>query len=166
MTDIFSTERNAIGGDLSWRVVFCDPEPLDPACSGWRERLFHAVLHILTPGFRHCFLMRAVRMEAGKTAGWLIVNPNAARLDIFEVTDGDGGGNGGSGYGAYLDRLTLTGRVHTLDLPQRYPEALALRPWFSCVEVVKHVTGMKPPFWVVTPWQLYRWIRAQEAEAA
>ena len=160
MTDIAGaevdrTDQDEMGRGHSWRVVFCDPEPLDPACSGWRERLFHAVLLVLKPGFRHCFLMRALRLGAGSPAGWLIVNPNAARLDIFEVADGEGGG-----YGAYVDGLARSGAVHVLDLPQRYPATLALRPWFSCVEVVKHATGLKPPFWVLTPRQLYRWARA------
>lgn len=154
MTDIFKPDDEGTVPGPSWRVVFCDPEPLDPACSGWRERFFHAVLHILKPGFRHCFLMRALRFETGGEAGWLIVNPNSARLDIVEVADG------GSGYGAYVDRLARSGMVHVLDLPQRHPETLALRPWFSCVEVVKHVTGIKPPCWVVTPRQLYRWVQA------
>lgn len=154
MPDIFKADKDGSVPGPSWRVVFCDPEPLDKARSGWRERLFHAGLQILTPGFRHCFLMRALRVETGGRAGWLIVNPNTARLDIFEVTDG------GGGYGAYVDRLARAGTVRVLDLPQRYPETLALRPWFSCVEVVKHVTGIKPPFWVLTPRQLYRWVRA------
>ncbi|RVU39013.1 hypothetical protein EOI86_07080 [Hwanghaeella grinnelliae] len=157
MTDVLEADCTDTVAGHSWRVVFCDPEPLDPACASWRERAFNAVLKILAPGFRHCFLMRALRTGRGDTAGWLIVNPNAARLDIFEVSDGDGGDRG---YGTYIDRLARSGAVHVLDLPQRYPAAVTLRPWFSCVEVVKHTTGVKPPFWVVTPRQLYRWIRA------
>ena len=142
-----------------WRIVFCDPEPLDAATATWRDRLFDRLLRLLEPGFRHCFLMRRFGAEAGRPAGWLVVNPNSARLDIFETADA----GGGAGYGAYVDGLRRTGRVHVLDVPQQYPSALALRPWFSCVEVVKHATGLKPPPWVVTPRQLYRWGRRNGA---
>lgn len=146
-----------------WRLVFCDPEPIDGDSASCRERLFDRVLRLLKPGFRHCFLMRRMTAERGAPSGWLVVNPHAARMDILEVVD-DGDGVGG--YGAYVDHLARAGRVSVLKVPQRYPATLALRPWFSCVEVVKHVTGLKPPVWVVTPWQLYRWIGRAGIKAA
>ncbi len=156
MTDLFDRQGSGETDGLSWRLVFCDPEPLDAGSNGWRERLFHRLLCLMKPGFRHCFLMRRSTADADGPGGWLIVNPHAARLDIFEVADTAGRE---SGYGAYLDRLARAGRVHVLDVPQLYPSSLALRPWFSCVEVVKHVTGLKPPGWVITPGQLYGWVR-------
>jgi len=156
MTDPFDKQDPREAEALSWRVVFCDPEPVDPDRDGWWERLFHRLLCLLKPGFRHCFLMRRLTADAGGSGGWLIVNPHSARLDILEVADT---GSGENGYGAHVAHLAGTGRVHVLDVPQLYPSSLALRPWFSCVEVVKHVTGLKPPRWVVTPGQLYDWVR-------
>ena len=152
MTDRFETEGSVACAALSWRIIFCDPEPLDPETCGWRERAFYRSLHLLKPGFRHCFLMRPLAADDG---GWLIVNPNSARMDVFEVLDN---GDGTSGYAAYVNRLARAGKVRVLDVPQLYPAGLVLRPWFSCVEVVKHATGLRPPVWVLTPWQLYRWI--------
>lgn len=156
MIETVNTVANPSNTEIQWRLVFCDPEPLDGLQDRWAERLFYHLLGVLKPGFRHCFLMRRIdRPEIGSGKEWLIVNPHGARLDIFTAEDG---GPGDVGYGAYIDGLVRSGTVRVLDLPQLYPDGLALRPWFSCVEVVKHATGLRPPFWVLTPWQLYRWL--------
>ena len=159
MTDMAGLDGFAAAGEPVWRVVFCDPEPLDAETCGRCARLFDAALRLLAPGCRHCFLMRRL---AGAGRRWRIVKPHSARLDIFELREeGDDDPMAEArGYAAYIDRLARSGAVRCRDIPQAYPSSIALRPWFSCVEVVKHATGIKPPFWVVTPRQLYRWLGA------
>ncbi len=96
-------------------------------------------LHLLRPGFRHCFV--AVR----GTAGWLLLDPLSHRIALGLLpADTDPAAH----YRA-LGHILLTVPVA---VPPRRPAPFAP---FTCVEAVKRVLGLHDRF-VWTPWQLYR----------
>lgn len=101
-----------------------------------------AWLRLLSPGFRHCFVL----VEA--PGGWICVNPLAHRTSVelwpaLELED-------------LLRRLRdcdgLTVTVTTAELPPRRAAPIGV---FSCVEAVKRIVGLHDR-WVLTPRQLHR----------
>lgn len=103
-------------------------------------------LRWLRPGFRHCFLV----IEAD--GGCVVCDPLANRMVISHVG------------GATLDRMRrhCWQRGYTVleaGIGEVWSgEAALLRP-FTCVEFVKRTLGVRAPA-VLTPWQLYRLLRA------
>lgn len=129
----------------SWIAVFCDPDPL-PATASRKDRLLYwALTTFLRPGFRHVFLLR----PAHGFAGWVVVNPNSACLDVLEVVGDD-----------YMDLIVAqvrAGRATTVTVQAVRPTTWRPRLLFSCVSTVKHVLGIAGP--ATTPWQLYLSLR-------
>ena len=109
-------------------------------------------LRWLRPGFRHCF----VALDDG--AAWLTVDPLLHRLEVRA-----------SGLPSSFD---LASEYRRMDLavlemaPHPVPLRRAPLGLFTCVETVKRLLGIRAP-WVITPWQLYRFIaRRNQASAA
>lgn len=96
-------------------------------------------LHLLRPGFRHCFVL--VRIDSG----WLLLDPLSHRIALALLP---AGADPAAHYRA-LGHVTLTVPVA---LPPRRPAPFAP---FTCVEAVKRVLGLHDRF-VLTPWQLFR----------
>ena len=101
-------------------------------------------LRALRPGFRHCFV--AVRDEPF----WVVLDPLSHHTLVRVETEDDLA----SGY----RRLGITVVATRLRSPPPRPA-----PWrpYTCVEAVKRVLGIHAP-WVLTPWQLYLWLRSEE----
>ncbi|MBI3443836.1 MAG: hypothetical protein HY055_00325 [Magnetospirillum sp.] len=106
-----------------------------------------AWLRLLRRGFRHCFVVVETQ------AGWLCLNPLAHRtaLDLwplaleFDVA------------GWLRDQGLIVVEARLIQPPRRQaPVSL-----YSCVEAVKRVLGIHAA-WVVTPWQLYRYLTNAE----
>ncbi|MDO8606942.1 MAG: hypothetical protein Q7R40_10430 [Phaeospirillum sp.] len=111
------------------------------AFSGHADQMW---LRLLRPGFRHCFLV------LGSRGGWLCLNPLAHRMDIMVLPV-----EAGFDVSEWYRTQGLTVIEARLSTP---PERAA--PWrpLTCVEVVKRVLGISA--WnIVTPWQLYRYIK-------
>lgn len=138
-----------------WIILFCDPDPLTGG-EGWRERLLYRMLGWLRPGFRHCWAMR----RADAFAGWVVVNPTSARLDIFDVCDGEViecGDRTFTGYDAFLDDSVARGILTHVQATEQPGKHWRPRGLFSCVVAIKHLLGVEAP-WVMTPWQLYQYL--------
>lgn len=109
-------------------------------------------LRWLRPGFRHCF----VALDDG--AAWLTVDPLLHRLEVRA-----------SGLPSDFD-LASAYRQMDLAVLEMAPHPVPLRRaplgLFTCVETAKRLLGIRAP-WVITPWQLYRFIaRGNRAPAA
>lgn len=102
-------------------------------------------LRWLKPGYRHCF----VAIDDGNA--WLTVDPLLHRLEIRA-----------SGLPSSFD-LAAEYRRLDLDVVEVAPAAVPLRraPFgpFTCVEAAKRLLGIRAR-WVLTPWQLRRWLLA------
>jgi|GEM_PF-1340755 hypothetical protein len=105
-----------------------------------------ALLRILKPGFRHCFVV------VGGRYGWIFLNPllhytELEWIDGFDPSDVEA-------LTAFYRRLGYT----VLETVPTCPPRRALVPTpYSCVEAVKRVLGIRAG-WVLTPWQLYRYL--------
>ncbi len=101
-------------------------------------------LRLLRPGFRHCFAV----IRQGPF--WVVIDPmshhtlvrveSCPELMEFYVSRG------------------ITVVATRLRPPPRRPA-----PWrpHTCVEVVKRLLGLRAP-WVLTPWQLHKFLENQE----
>lgn len=102
-------------------------------------------LKILRKGFRHCFVI----LHDGEK--WLSVDPLAHRLEIqVQSVPAD------FDLPRWLEErghIAIRAKLHE---PQKI---LPLMP-LTCVEVVKRVLGVRSRL-VITPWQLYRHLRAE-----
>jgi hypothetical protein len=125
-----------------------------PRAGGWTRALVvfsgHARLwwlRALRPGFRHCFVV------LGSPAGWVSVDPLAHCTDVA-VLPVDG---------AYDMAGWLRGRGYTVVETRLRPVPLTPAPWrpATCVETVKRILGVRAG-WVLTPWQLFRFLVAEE----
>jgi len=108
-------------------------------------------LRWLRPGFRHCF----VALDDG--AAWLTVDPLLHRLEVRA-----------SGLPSDFD---LASEYRRMDLavlevaPHPVPLRRAPLGLFTCVETAKRLLGIRAS-WVITPWQLYRFIARQNQASA
>ena len=125
---------------------------------GWAEPLYARALVVfsgrtgmrclrwLKPGYRHCFVAVDDGIE------WLTVDPLLHRLEIRA-----------SGLPSSFD-LAAAYRGMSLDVIEIVPAAVPLRRaplgLFTCVETAKRVLGIRAR-WVLTPWQLQRWLRTR-----
>lgn len=102
-------------------------------------------LKLLRYGFRHCFVI----LHDGEK--WLSIDPLAHRMQIqvhHVPSDFD--------LPRWLEErghIAIRAKIH--DEPKMSP----IMP-LTCVEVVKRVLGVRNRF-VLTPWQLYRYLRAE-----
>ncbi len=107
-------------------------------------------LRWLKPGYRHCFVAVDDGIE------WLTVDPLLHRLEIRA-----------SGLPSAFD-LAAEYRRLALDVIDVVPAAVPVRRaplgLFTCVETVKRLLGIRAR-WVLTPWQLRRWLLAASAAA-
>ncbi len=100
-------------------------------------------LRWLRPGFRHCF----VAVDDG--VEWLTVDPLLHRLEVRA-----------SGLPSNID---LAGEYRRMDMvvvevvPEPVPLRRAPLGIFTCVETAKRLLGIRAR-WVLTPWQLYRFV--------
>ncbi len=105
-------------------------------------------LRWLKPGYRHCFVAVDDGIE------WLTVDPLLHRLEIRA-----------SGLPSAFD-LAAEYRRLALDVIEVAPAAVPLRRaplgLFTCVETAKRLLGIRAR-WVLTPWQLRRWLLAAAA---
>lgn len=102
-------------------------------------------LRVLRPGFRHCFVI----LHDGRR--WLSVDPLAGRMEIQSLDVA-----GEFDLPRWLEEqghIAIRAKIH------EHRKLMPLMP-LTCVEVVKRVLGIKARS-VITPWQLYRHIRAQ-----
>ncbi|MEX1306346.1 MAG: hypothetical protein WD489_09300 [Rhodovibrionaceae bacterium] len=110
-----------------------------------------AWLRLLKPGYRHCFLLRRV------ASGWLLYDPRSdmTELALWPACSAED-----------LSKILRNKgyRVVSGNLPaaSRHPAPLAA---FTCVEAVKRALGIRKR-WILTPWQLYRYLTAQAGGAA
>lgn len=108
-------------------------------------------LRWLRPGYRHCFVAVDDGIE------WLTVDPLLHRLEIRA-----------SGLPSAFD-LAAEYRRLALDVIEVAPAAVPLRRaplgLFTCVETAKRLLGIRAR-WVLTPWQLRRWLLAAAARMA
>ncbi len=126
----------------TWLLIFCDLDPLKPD-DGWRDRWLHGFLnHFLKPSFRHVFAMR----RAHGFGGWLVINPNAANIDVLELQ--------GDNYVNAVIEDSKKGLCHIVTIQGHRPSTWRPRGLFSCVAVITHLVGATGFF--LTPWQLYQ----------
>lgn len=129
MTLLLSHKEHAADDDETALVVFAD--------SSLR------CLKVLRRGFRHCFV------AVLQATGWIIVDPLSHQTDLRSVQ------------GVSLLEMAAWYRCHGLCVVETRvrPAPLRLAPLglYTCVEVVKRVLGIHAR-WVVTPWQLYRFL--------
>ena len=108
-------------------------------------------LRILRPGFRHCFVL----LNDG--THWLSVEPLLTHMEvqIYHTVPADFD---------LPEWLSRRGQVVVEAPIARHHKKPA--PWmvFSCVEVVKRVLGVHKRF-IVTPWQLYRYLERMPQSA-
>lgn len=121
----------------TWLVVFRDSERRG---AGW-WRIF------TRPGYRHVF---AIAERAG---GTVIVNAMSHRLDADWIA---------LPIGSYARELLERHGCWIVAYTTSIPPRPVHRPICTCVEIVKAVLGIRAP-WVLTPWQLYRWLRRRGA---
>lgn len=101
-------------------------------------------LHLLAPGFRHCFIALALG------GAWVVINPLAHRTTL-ELLPASLGLTAGAVAAFFADQ----GLIAVPCTTQEPPRCLApLRP-YSCVEEVKRLLGLHAPA-ILTPRQLYR----------
>jgi hypothetical protein len=124
-------------GDGIALVVFVDQTGLP--CLRWLRR-----------GFRHCFVI--VRAEQG----WIVCDPMSHRTNLNIVGDFTAD---------ELDHFyrSLGLKVIRTQVRRTPPRIAPMRP-YTCVEAVKRVLGLHAP-WILTPWQLYKKLRGDDARA-
>lgn len=101
-------------------------------------------LRVLRPGFRHCFVL----LNDGQ--GWISVDPTLAHMDVSAHHH----------VPASFDLPQwLRDRGHLAVEAPVFRSFKNRAPWrfFTCVEAVKRVLGLRARF-VFTPWQLFRHI--------
>lgn len=101
-------------------------------------------LRLLTPGFRHCFVV----LRRG--GAWVVIDPLAhyTHVDLAPACLARSAEDIAAAYRA-------KGLIAVITEVQEPRRSLApIRP-FTCVEAVKRILGRRAP-WVVTPWQLFR----------
>lgn len=107
-------------------------------------------LRVLRPGFRHCFAL----LHDGRQ--WISYDPLASHTELMTHNLPPGFDLPG-----WLQSRGLT----VVPAPMnRIRKAAPLMP-FTCVEAVKRVLGVRARL-VLTPWQLYRFLTAQQESAA
>ena len=103
-------------------------------------------LHGLKPGFRHCLI--AIKSQAH----WVVCDPLAHQLQIEVLSDIDS-----------ID-LEFWFRTQGYQIVRNFinpaPQRAHLFRPFTCVEAVKRLLGIEA-VWVLTPWQLYRYLIKQ-----
>jgi hypothetical protein len=108
-------------------------------------------LRWLKPGYRHCFVALDDGIE------WLTVDPLLHRLEVRA-----------SGLPSAFD-LAAEYRRRALDVIEVVPAPVPLLQaplgLFTCVETAKRLLGIRAR-WVLTPWQLRRWLRRRQRPAA
>jgi hypothetical protein len=122
----------------------------DPALVVFADESGLKCLRCLRRGFRHCFI------AVCSARGWVVCDPLSHQTDL-SIVDGFSPPELAAWYREY--GLVVVETHLRLALLRPAP----LRP-FTCVEMVKRVLGLNAP-WVLTPWQLYRLLRAREHEA-
>lgn len=107
-------------------------------------------LRILKTGYQHCMVLVQHRGE------WMLLNPLSNGLRITHM---------GLMHPAELIRYFSVGGLSIVAVQRAAPRLREL-PWapFTCVEFVKRVLAIDAR-WVMTPWQLNRWIQ-RRADAA
>ena len=134
------SDDRCIAAEVPAIVVFADVV--------FAEERQMSFLSLLRPGFRHCFV--AVRQEQA----WMILDPLANQTHLAVVSGIDAG---------ELAEFYRSRSLHVVETCVRSaPQRLALLPLYTCVEAVKRVLGIHAPF-VLTPWQLYRWLTRPSA---
>lgn len=124
-------------------IVFADLEPLPLEAQTWRRNLIRRCLHVLRPGFRHCYVV--LPHPAG---GLTVLDPTLTGLRIYQLP-GDG----------YLDDLAVgeaIGRCRLVIRPlpgEDWRLRLGAR---TCVGFVRNLLGLPTRRLVLTPWRLYR----------
>lgn len=102
---------------------------------------------LLRPGFRHCFAV------IGRRGRWIVFDPMSSFTNI--------GAFSGPGIDDVAKWYRQFGFTVVKTKVQRDQSAPADWRFFTCVEAVKRVLGIRAP-WVITPWQLYRRIRQEK----
>lgn len=101
-------------------------------------------LRLLKPGFRHCFVILRLHDR------WISIDPLAhmTRVDLYQRD---------------LSRLLDERGLTVVETPIRDAPPVQAAPMLcTCVEMVKRVLGIQ--CWhVVTPWQLYRYLRLEQS---
>lgn len=109
-------------------------------------------LRLLKAGFRHCYVL----IHDG--CHWMTVDPMLHYMDVRVHYDIDPAFD----FPAYLRAGGYD--VVPASIARHGRKPAILRP-FSCVEVVKRYLGIRNPF-VLTPWQLRRYVQKQMRHAA
>ena len=146
-------------------VVFSEADPLDDDAT-WRDRWAARVLSRLKPGFRHCFVM----WRAENFPGWIVINNHAARYEAIEQPDRepiyplpDDKDFYLPHYGAFVDWMEESGLAHSVWASRQPSKHYLIHGPLTCVNTAKHALGIEAPL-VQTPWQLYRYLKAEESE--
>ncbi len=113
---------------------------------------YYRLAHLLKPGFRHVELCRPIQYGSALTdVMWLEVYPNFEMLTVDVNFDPRP---------PWVRCPQAT--IQKVTAARRMP---SVRTWWqfampSCVEVAKNALGINS-FWLRTPWQLYKYIRAR-----
>lgn len=100
-------------------------------------------LRILSPGFRHCFVVLK------KDTNWIIYEPlsHCTRLDVMT----------GFTMQTIIDGFEQRGMTVVSVKTQNPPPRMAPIGPYSCVEAVKRILGLHAR-WILTPRQLYNYL--------
>lgn len=130
-------ETNGMNG-LQATATATPPTPAFVVFSGQTDIRW---LHVLRPGFRHCFAVV-------KTGGaWVVVDPLSHYTALRVVPELAG----------WDPARWFRARGFTVVATRAAEPIRRHAPWrpYTCVEAVKRVLGLRLPM-VFTPWQLYR----------
>lgn len=112
-----------------------------------------AWLHLLRPGYRHCFVLvesPGPQGAASPDPAWVLYNPlsSGTQIAVWSPIDED------------TVRAWLCQQDYTVVETYAHPITARVFGWrpYTCVEAVKRVLGLHAPT-VFTPWQLYRHIK-------
>lgn len=112
-------------------------------------------LHMLRPGFRHCFVIIENTSQEG-AAAWILYNPlsTGTQLAVWSSTNDE------------TIRLWLVQQGYEVLVARAFPATERVFCWrpYTCVEAVKRLLGLHAPQ-VFTPWQLFRALKSKEAES-
>ena len=115
---------------------------------------FSLPYRLLRPGFRHCWIV------LDEARGWTVLEARAGGLDIRALAGSD------FDIAAFYRRQGYIVSEACVTRRGEGDEKSALWhfgfPLITCVEVVKRVLGVHPLF-IITPWQLYRYLEKNNA---
>lgn len=111
-------------------------------------------LHMLRPGYRHCFVVIEHISQEGD-ASWVLYNPlsTGTQLAVWSSANDE------------TIRTWLVQQGYEVLVARALPATERIFCWrpYTCVEAIKRLLGLHAPQ-VFTPWQLYKALKIQQSE--